>query len=223
MAVSAAPDRARAMTEPAALKPDAWNGVLSRLSGYVRRRVDPGSADDVVGMVLLRLVRHEDALRAADNPAAWMLRVAANTVADHHRRRAAERRALDAFEADDGGGTASEQSDSTTTEDFAACLIPFIRGLPPAYGEALMLTDIGGLSQAEAARRLGLSSSGMKSRVQRGRAKLRQALLRCCAIETDRWGTVLDYRSRSRSGNCPDECQSIFHSNGTGPRERKMR
>ena len=87
-------------------------------------------------------------------------------------------------------------------EEVAACLIPFIRALPPAYGEALMLTDIGGLPQAEAARRLGLSVSGLKSRVQRGRAKLKQALLRCCAIETDRWGTVLDYRSHKCSEDC---------------------
>lgn len=185
------------MTDLAALTPDAWNGVKSRLSSYIRRRVDPASADDLLGLVLLRLVRHEDTLKAADNPAAWMLRVAANAVADHHRRRAAERRALDAFKAEDGAAEAlPEGPDSSATEDFAACLIPFIRDLPPAYAEALMLTDIGGLSQAEAARRLGLSASGMKSRVQRGRARLKQALLRCCAIETDRWGTVLDYRSR---------------------------
>lgn len=195
------------MSKPAALTPDAWNGVVSRLSSYVRRRVDPALADDVVGEVLLRLVRHQDALNAADNPAAWMLRVAANTVTDHHRRRAVERRTLDAFEAEENGGDASPVGpDSTITEEFAACLIPFIHDLPPAYRNALMLTDIGGLSQAEAARRLGLSVSGLKSRVQRGRAKLKQALLRCCAIETDRWGTVLAYRSRNRPRKCSGEC-----------------
>ncbi len=213
-ATSAVPDGASRqrqmtgqMTSPEALTPDAWNGVRSRLSGYVRRRVDPASADDVIGQILLRLVHHQETLRAADNPAAWMLRVAANAVADHHRRRAVERRALDAFGAEEGGGAApAEEPDSTVAEEFAACLIPFIRELPPTYGEALMLTDIGGLSQAEAARRLGLSASGLKSRVQRGRAKLRQALLRCCAIETDRWGTVLDYRSRNRPPKCSGEC-----------------
>ena len=191
------------MTRASVIPPDAWAGFRSRLADYVRRRVEPSAVDDAVGSVLLRLVRHQEALRAAGNPTAWMLRVAANAVADHHRRRAVERRALEAFGAED---PAEEASDDATTAEFARCLIPFIRDLPPAYGEALMLTEIEGLTQTEAARCLGLSVSGMKSRVQRGRAKLKQALLRCCAVETDRWGTVLDYRSRRPLSGCKRDC-----------------
>ena len=87
---------------------------------------------------------------------------------------------------------------------LAACLTPLVRSLPEPYREALLLTDIGGLTQAEAARRLGISASGMKSRVQRGRAKLKAALLGCCEIELDRRGTVLDYRPRR--AECDGEC-----------------
>ncbi len=195
------------MTQASALSPDAWSGFRERLSGYVRRRVDPASAEDVVGAVLLRLARHQDALKAADNPTAWMLRIAANAVADHHRRQAVERQALAQFgTADPAPDSEAETADRETTAEFARCLIPFIRNLPPAYGEALMLTEIEGLTRAEAAARLGLSVSGIKSRVQRGRAKLKQALLRCCAIETDRWGTVLDYRSRGPRPGCKSDC-----------------
>ena len=187
------------MTRASVLPPDAWTGFKSRLAAYVRRRVDPASVDDVVGSVLLRLVRRQDALKTAENPTAWALRVAANAVADHHRRRAAERRALEAFAAEDPPESApAEVAKSDVNADFVRCLVPFIRDLPPAYGEALMLTDIEGRAQAEAAERLGLSLPALKSRVRRGRAKLRAALLRCCAIETDRWGTVLDFRSHTR-------------------------
>ena len=195
------------MTQASALPPDAWAGFQARLSAYVRRRVDPASVEDVVGAVLLRLVRHQEALKAADNPTAWMLRVAANAVADHHRRRAVEDRTLEAFRSESPPlDQAPEEEGQGSTAEFARCLIPFIRCLPPAYGEALMLTEIEGLAQPEAARRLGLSVSGMKSRVQRGRAKLRQALLRCCAVETDRWGNVLDYRERRSQSQCKSSC-----------------
>lgn len=44
---------------------------------------------------------------------------------------------------------------------------------------------------SEAAARLGLSTSGMKSRVQRGRSKLEQAILRCCAVALDCRGEVI--------------------------------
>ena len=161
----------------------------------------------MVGAVLLRLVRHQDALKAADNPTAWMLRVAANAVADHHRRRAVEYRAIAEYAAqapDDA--EAAEPIDRAAKAEFAGCLLPFMHDLPPRYREALMLTDIEGLTQAEAARRLGLSVSGMKSRVQRGRAKLKHALLRCCAFETDKWGTVLDYQPRASGTGCKGDC-----------------
>ena len=68
--------------------------------------------------------------------------------------------------------------------------------LPEPYREALVLTELDGLTQADAATRLGLSTSGMKSRVQRGRGQLRDLLLGCCEIELDRRNRVTDYVPR---------------------------
>ena len=48
--------------------------------------------------------------------------------------------------------------------------------------------ELEGLTQQTAAKRMGLSLSGMKSRVQRGRARLKQMLDDCCLIELDRRG-----------------------------------
>ncbi len=187
----------------AIIAPDAWATFQFRLRTYVRRRVDPAMADDVVGDIMLRLVRHEGALAAAENPTAWMLRVAANAISDHHRRREVERRAL-ARLATEGASAPVEESDTSASTEIANCLVPLIRGLPAAYGQALLLTDIEGLTQAEAAPRLGLSVSGVKSRVQRGRAKLKQALLRCCVIEVDRRGRVRTYQPRG--SGCRKRC-----------------
>jgi len=71
--------------------------------------------------------------------------------------------------------------------------------LPALYREALLTVDIKGTSQVQAAKIFGLSLSGMKSRVQRGRFKLKQLLLECCAIEIARRGGIVDY---SRKSNC---------------------
>ena len=78
--------------------------------------------------------------------------------------------------------------------ELAACLGPLIERLPPLHREALALTELEGLTQTSAAARLGLSSSGMKSRVQRGRAQLKELLGACCEIELDRRGGVRSYR-----------------------------
>ncbi len=193
------------MAEQQALKPDSWMAFDARLRGYVRRRVDPASVDDVVGAILLRLVQRQDDLKKARNPIAWAMRVAANAVIDHHRRRASERGAL-ARVAEDAASRpgAAENDEADAGEELANCLVPLIHSLPESYAEALMLTDIEGLTQRDAAERLGLSLSGVKSRVQRGRGKLKQALLRCCQVQLDSRGGILDYRRRSEDscGRC---------------------
>jgi transcriptional regulator with XRE-family HTH domain len=49
--------------------------------------------------------------------------------------------------------------------------------------EALVLTAFEGLAQEELAKRLGISLSGAKSRVQRGREQLKEMLLDFCERE----------------------------------------
>ena len=52
--------------------------------------------------------------------------------------------------------------------------------------------------------RLGISLSGAKSRVQRGREQLKQMLLERCEFEFDRLGRIIDCKPR-RQGAC-QEC-----------------
>ena len=192
------------MSEQTILSDGAWTTFEARLRRYVRRRLDPASVDDAVGDILLRLATNQSELSAARNPLAWAMRVAANVVTDHHRRRAAERRALSAVEVEEEAQQSVLERDKTVASEFARCLIPFIHELPERYREALLLVEIEGLTQTEAAARTGVSVSGMKSRVQRGRAKLKSALLRCCVVELDSRGGLLDYHRRSREcgGSC---------------------
>ncbi len=190
------PDADNKRAEQTDIDSSSWTEFLSRLQRYVGTRVEPGSRDDVVGDILLRLVQHQDKLVAARDPMAWVTRVAANAVIDHTRRRASEHRAVTAYGIEPAEIDVGIPTDISLSDEIAACVAPLIESLPEPYREALKLVEIGGLSQKEAAERLGLSLSGMKSRVQRGRTKLKLSLLRCCAIQVDRRGGVLAYRPR---------------------------
>ncbi len=177
----------------------AWQEVEKKLRAYVRRRVDGAHADDVLSEILLRLVRSQEKMEGARNPMAWIYRVAANAIADHHRKTAIERRMLESVRKEVSGDNAHEGTiNESESAALARCLIPMMKDLPAPYDEALFLTEIEGLSQVAAAEKLGLSVSGMKSRVQRGRQKLKAALLRCCHVELNRRGDVLGYRERTR-------------------------
>jgi len=185
----------------------AWTDFESRLRAYVRKRVDPAAADDVFGDVMLRLVQHRADLEAAEKPVAWMLHVAANAIADHYRRREVEQRKLAEMQTESElAAGQSAESHATASTELARCLVPLIHGLPAPYDEALLLTEIEGVAQNVAAQRVGLSHSGMKARVQRGRVKLKEALLRCCDVEVNRNGAVLDYQRREPRAKCTGGC-----------------
>ena len=62
----------------------------------------------------------------------------------------------------------------------------------------LVLTEFEGLTQKEMAERLGISLSGAKSRVQRGRQQLKQMLLERCEFEFDRLGRIIDCKPRTK-------------------------
>jgi len=68
----------------------------------------------------------------------------------------------------------------------------FVEQLPPKYREALVQIEFEGKSQKEVAETLGISYSGLKSRVQRAREMLKKAILECCEYEFDKYGNIVD-------------------------------
>jgi RNA polymerase sigma-70 factor, ECF subfamily len=187
----------------------AWSELRAPLARFIAHRVaDPEDAEDVLQEVLLRVHRHGDELADADRVTAWVHRIARNAVIDHYRRRAARpERPVGAAEdlverADESPG---EPETEAARRELAACLRPLIDRLPVGQREALVLTEFEGLTQPEAARRLGISVSGAKTRVQRGREQLKSLLLDCCHVELDRRGGITDYQARR--GSC-ERCRA---------------
>ena len=73
---------------------------------------------------------------------------------------------------------------------------------PDASRDALTRVDLDGQTHAQAAAQLGISVSGMKSRVQRARRQLKALLTGCCQVEVDRAGAVSRYRINSPVCGC---------------------
>jgi RNA polymerase sigma-70 factor (ECF subfamily) len=179
------------------------------LRAFIGRRVrNPADVDDLVQRVLLQLVRGLGSLRDRDRLHAWLYRTARNVIVDHYRssgvrRELASGASSDLAGASDDGVDLDGEDERTALRELADCTRPMLERLAPAYRQALMLTEIDGRSQTDVAREMGLSVSGMKSRVQRGRRQLRAALERCCRIELDRRGSVMTAEPRSQAGCGP--------------------
>lgn len=177
---------------PAAVE-QIWSVFHERLRGFVLARVrDEHAADDILQDVFLKLHRGVGSLRDEERVAPWLFQVARNAVTDHFRGAHDHR-----FEGEDALRTIEdERSDVPVEQRLADGLFEMVDQLPARYREAIRLTEIEGLTQAEMAERLGLSLSGAKSRVQRGREKLKDLLLDCCHVEFDHRGAISGYQRR---------------------------
>ncbi len=174
-----------------------WNAFAPPLRAFLARRVPAGvEADDLLQDVFLRVVKHLDSLRSTERPEAWLFQIARNALRDSLRARQRKDGRTDPLEVDLPADT-DTAAVRDSEEELAPCLTPMIRRLSEPYRTAIELTSIQGLTQAEAAKQAGISLSGMKSRVQRGREQLRQMLVRCCEIDVDVRGGVSDFHLRS--------------------------
>ncbi len=183
---------------------ETWRRLDAQLRPFVKRRVSKGDVDDVVQDVFLKVQRGLSSLRDDQRFGPWFYRVARSTVIDHHR--AVARRPYLAGEGPEPEELQAEELDDDSVQrEVALYAAVFIGMLPSPYQEALTLTELEGRTQKEAAELLGVSLSAMKSRVQRGREKLRKALLDCCHIALDARHRVIGCEPRV-DGKLPDGC-----------------
>jgi RNA polymerase sigma-70 factor (ECF subfamily) len=170
-----------------------WLEVSGRLRRFIAARIrNRDDADDILQDVFVKIHDQLPRLEDASRLHAWVYQITRNAIVDHYRQRGRTPELTAEFPED----LAAHESEEDLTDEVASWLAPMIETLPPKYRVALRLSEVQGLTQQETADRLGISLSGAKSRVQRGREKLRATLLACCHVELDRSGRVVEWRAR---------------------------
>ena len=197
-------------TEANQLTEQMWREMIAQLQAFVRRRIaNPDRADDLVGEILLRIQKGLHSVDDGARVANWAFRVARNAVIDEYRRAARDRERLmpAPTELPAEEPMPGDEDPAGAMEELTKCLRPLLVGLPPDQRRAVELIDLDGWSQSRAARSEGVSLSGMKSRVQRGRRRLASLLGECCALTLDARGLPMDYTTQRRCGDCTGDGQ----------------
>ena len=168
----------------------AWRDYRQGLLGFIRRRVGDGDlAEDLLQDVFTKAHSHLGSLADSERIQTWLYRIARNTIVDFYRTRKGAEALPDELAQlpDTGGGEWAE---------LGRCVRPMIELLPEHYRAALVLFEIEGLPLKLVAQRLHLSLPGAKSRIQRGRDKLKKLFLDCCRFRFDGRGKPVDWSPR---------------------------
>jgi RNA polymerase sigma-70 factor (ECF subfamily) len=164
-----------------------WAEYRAALRRFIRKRIsDEASVDDLLQDVFLKIHAKIGTLKDRRQIRGWLYQVARNAIIDHYRGRGRTEALPEEI-------AIPSKSDRLALTELAECVRPMIERLPEPYREALILSELEGLTQKEVGKKQGVSLSGAKSRVQRGREKLKEMMMACCHVEFDRRGGISDY------------------------------
>lgn len=194
----------------------AWKELEPHLRRYLARRVaSAADIDDLLQDIFLRMHQSLGSLRDEERFGGWVYRIANSAIVDRARQRGRAPAVEPASELE--GSVIVVADEEHLRSELGECLALFVGRLPAPYREAVTLTELEGLSQRDAADMLGISLSGMKSRVQRGREKLRHLFEECCRISVDCRGRVIECEPRDLE-DVPADGRDAAVSCATRPR-----
>ncbi|HEV3121910.1 MAG TPA: sigma-70 family RNA polymerase sigma factor, partial [Isosphaeraceae bacterium] len=151
----------------------AWHGPM--VLGVCRRVLsDASDVEDAFQATFLVLLRKAGSLRDGDLLGPWLHGVASR-IAVRARSQAARRRAIEGLGA---RNLAVDASPAAEWSDVRPVFDEELARLPERYRAAVVLCCMEGLRLEEAARQLGCPVGTIKSRLARGRERLRARLIR---------------------------------------------
>jgi RNA polymerase sigma-70 factor (ECF subfamily) len=175
-----------------------WEEFSTHLRNFILKRVqNKDDAEDILQEVFLKIHRNIAHLKEEDKLRAWIYQITRNAIIDYYRSKKPVTELSEIPQLKD-----ETPPTSNSIQELDSCLTSLINQLPQKYGQAVTLNEFDGLTQKQIAEKLDLSLPGAKSRVQRGRKKLKEMLLDHCRFEYDRLGNIIADHEQSENCSC---------------------
>jgi RNA polymerase sigma-70 factor, ECF subfamily len=173
---------------------------------YIAARIkNRDDAADVLQEVFIKISSKLGSLADGSKLKSWIFTITRNAIIDYYRKTSGDNKTeLTDKIADE----TMAEADVDLTKGLDKCLKGFIQELPEDYREIIVDSEIKGIKQKDLAGKYNLAYPSVRSRVQRGRSRLKELLLTCCSIKTDNRGNILEKVAKNGcSTACGDGCQ----------------
>ncbi|KOY87694.1 hypothetical protein AD998_17555 [bacterium 336/3] len=176
-----------------------WTEFQKELKGFIVNKTrNHADSNDILQDVFIKIIKYNDKVSQAKNIRHYLYGIVRNALNDYFKRKGYHTTS----EIELAEELTEEESHSLNATIANECVRKFIYKLPSHYQQALLLSEFENISQKELAEKLQISYSGAKSRVQRGREKLKELLLKCCILQVDNYGNIIEMNDKP----CDDKC-----------------
>lgn len=184
--------------ELAGIYTEFHRSLLSYVRSKIRSKED---AEDILQNVFARISANAGSLSEKEKIQNWLFTVTKNAVIDYYRANGKKRN----VELDEKYAEQILDEESTdSTMGLDQCVTTMINLLPEEYRSIIEDAELHGIKQKDLAAKYNMAYPSMRSRVQRGRERLKQLFYNCCHIETDSHGNVLLAHGRP---DCDSPCK----------------
>lgn len=164
--------------------------LYNPLLGYIRKRVkNQEDAEDLTQEVFFKLTKSSNT--NIENIKSWVYTIAKNVITDYYRKKGLQTNSIE----DDSF------FETKTTEDagqeLSVCIGAFVNQLPEEYRALLTLSELKEIPQKEIAEQLDMNYVTVRSKIQRGRKKLKELFEDCCTISQGGKGSILEFQSKT--------------------------
>jgi RNA polymerase sigma-70 factor, ECF subfamily len=169
------------------------------IAGRIKDRDD---AADILQEVFIKISSKLDTLADDTKLKSWIFTITRNSIIDYYRKKPG----ISKTEVTDKIAEETiAETDIDSAKGLDKCLRGFIQELPEEYREIIIDSELKGIKQKDLAGKYNLAYPSVRSRVQRGRSRLKEMLLTCCSIKADSRGNILD---KSAKKVCSSACGS---------------
>lgn len=181
-----------------------WDRFRYELLNFIKSKVnDEYKAEDILQEIFIKLYKNIEQLNDPDKLKPWLYKITNNTIIDYYRKRKDTTVQIEELE----GILEYDEKISNMNEEISTCLKLFLYELPDKYKKPLIMYEFKGMKHKDISEELNITLSGSKTRIQRAREKLKEALSECCNIQFDVYGNIIEYKKKE-SFQCPgDKCK----------------
>jgi RNA polymerase sigma-70 factor (ECF subfamily) len=176
--------------------PALWHEHENELRNFILKRVkDKNLTNDILQDVLMKVYNFCISKSGVRSIRSWLFQIAQNTITDHYRKQSK-------FTNLDNLNEIEYEDQNMAFSEATNYILPMLEFLPKEYAVPLKFADIDNIKQADIAKKLNLSLSATKSRIQRARQLLKAEFITCCHFKTDKQGNLISFEIK-------DSCEPL--------------
>lgn len=174
------------------------------LLAFIRSKIRSNEdAQDILQNVFIKISANVNHLADDEKLKSWIFTITRNTIIDYYRTNASKKNVeiVDGIEE-----SILDEEYFDTTKGLDQCVHTMIKLLPEEYRDIIVDAEINGIKQKDLAEKYDMAYPSMRSRVQRGRERLKQLFYNCCHIETDSLGNIMEAHGKTDCGGPCNPC-----------------